>query len=72
MKVDLKKIALDSIDLNKLGGAIIDEVLEKALDEIVLKTKTTLDDSAKTLLYPILEAEMKKKLAEFVAKLQAE
>lgn len=72
MKVDIKKILLDSIDVEKLAFAVIDEALEPALKEAVLKSENKIDDSVVALLYPIIEAEVKKIISAKIAELKAE
>jgi len=72
MKVNVKKLVLDSIDLEKLSFAVLDEVLEPALKEAVAKSATQLDDAAVALLYPVIEAEVKKLISAKVAELKAE
>jgi len=70
MKVDVKKIILESIDVEKLAFAIIDEALEPALKEAVLKSENKIDDSVMALLYPVIEAELKKIISEKIAELK--
>lgn len=70
MKVDIKKIVLESIDVEKLAFAIIDEALEPALKEAVLKSENKIDDSVMALLYPVIEAELKKVISEKIAELK--
>lgn len=70
MKVDVKKIILESIDVEKLAFAIIDEALEPALKEAVLKSENKIDDSVMALLYPVIEAELKKVISEKIAELK--
>ena len=72
MKVNVKKLVLDSVDLEKLSFAVLDEVLEPALKEAVAKSATQLDDAAVALLYPVIEAEVKKLISAKVAELKAE
>ncbi len=72
MKVDVKKLVLNSIDLEKLAFGIIDEVLEKALLEVVAKSENKIDDAAVAMIYPIVEAEIKKLISAKVAELKAE
>ena len=72
MKVNLKKLVLDSVDLEKLAFAVIDEVLEEALKEVVAKSENKVDDAAMAMLYPIIEAEIKKLLSAKIAELKAE
>lgn len=71
MKVDAKKILLDSIDVEKLCFAIIDEVLEPALDEVVKDSANPVDDAIKALVYPPLELELKKLITKKVAELKS-
>lgn len=71
MKVDFKKLILDSVDLEKLSFAVIDEVLEPAIKEAVAKSPTPIDNAVVDLLYPVLETELKKILAEKIAELKA-
>lgn len=70
MKVDLKKLVLDSVDLKKLSFALLDEVLEPALKEAVAKSSTPIDDAVFNLLYPVLEAEVKKLIDAEIEKLK--
>jgi hypothetical protein len=72
MKVDLKKLVLDSVDLEKLAFGVIDEVLEKALNEVVAKSENKIDDAVAAMIYPILEVEIKKFISAKVAELKAE
>lgn len=71
MKVDVKKLVLDSIDLEKLAFALIDEVVEPALKEAVAKSATPIDDAILGVLYPVVEAEIKKLVAAKIAELKA-
>lgn len=72
MKVDVKKLLMDSIDFEKLFFAVIDEVLEKALMEVVEKTENKIDDAVMAMLYPIIEVEVKKLISAKVAEMKAE
>jgi len=72
MKVDVKKLVLDSVDLEKLVFAVIDDVVEPALKEAVAKSATQIDDAAVALLYPVIEAEVKKLVSAKIAELKAE
>ena len=71
MKVDLVKLLLESIDIEKLAFALLDEVLEPALKNAVEKSTTKIDDAVVTMLYPIIEAEVKKLISAEIAKLKA-
>jgi hypothetical protein len=71
MKVDVKKLLLDSIDLEKLAFGLIDDVIEVALKEAVAKSATPIDDSVVAILYPIIEVEVKKLVSAKIAELKA-
>lgn len=72
---DLAQVALDSVefkvDFKKLFDGILDTVIEKALDEVVADSSNTWDDSAKALLWPILEPKIKEILEKEAAILQS-
>jgi hypothetical protein len=74
MSKELAKKALEcveiKVDLVKLGELVIDDVIEKALDKVVADTATPFDDGAKALVWPILEREAKKLLADKVKDLE--
>lgn len=72
MKVNIKKILVESIDLKKLSFALVDEALEPALKEVVANSENKIDDALVEIIYPVLEAELKKKLEEAIAKLKME
>jgi len=72
MKVDVKKLLLDSVDLEKLAFGLIDDVIEVAIKEAVAKSETKIDDSVVALLYPIVEVEVKKLISAKIAELKAE
>lgn len=57
MKAVLRMI-LKYVDLKGLAKESIDIHLDALLERIVAKSKNTIDDSAKALLYPIVEAEL--------------
>ena len=73
-KTNLIKLLIHSIDLKGFAFGILDEVLEPALDDLVKGTETTLDDSLKAVLYPILSVKLKElanaKIDELLLKLQ--
>lgn len=71
MKVDVKKLVLESIDLEKLSFGLIDEVLEPAIKEAVQKSPTPIDNAVVDLLYPVLETELKKIISAKIAELKA-
>lgn len=82
--MDLKKPLLNvvkesvqvKINLKGLAHGLVDECLEPALKEVVAKTTNTLDDAAMAMIYPTLEAELKKlvdaKLEEVQKKIDEE
>lgn len=70
----LAEIALDSIevkvDLKKLSFGLIDEVLEPALDKVVEDSTNPIDNAMKAMIYPTLEAELKKLIEKEVVKIE--
>lgn len=64
-----KKIIKDNINLKGFAYSLIDEVLEPALKQLVLDSKSPIDDAMVGLIYPVLELEIKKKVDEFLDKL---
>lgn len=60
---NLAKKFLDCVELKvdtvKVVDIVIDDIIEEALNSVVAKTGTLLDDSAKALIWPILEKELK-------------
>jgi hypothetical protein len=66
----LAKIALDSIDLEKLSFAIIDEVIEEAIDKVVKDSANPYDDTIKSLLWPLIEKEVKSILSKKIKELK--
>ena len=51
----IAKFLLKYINVKPMLIALIDEKLEAELDKIVKSTENTLDDSFKTMFYPIIE-----------------
>jgi hypothetical protein len=49
-----------AVNFEGLADGLLDNVIEPLLDKIVTGTEYTWDDSAKALLYPMLEKELKK------------
>lgn len=66
----LAEIAFEAIDLEKLSFAIIDEVIEEALDKVVLDSSNPYDDSIKSLLWPLVEKEVKELISKKIAELK--
>lgn len=66
----LAEIALESIDLEKLAFAVIDEVIEEAIDKVVADSSNPYDDSIKSLLWPLVEKEVKDLLSKKIAELK--
>jgi hypothetical protein len=65
----LKQIGKDALiraDLKKVKDEIIDEVLEKALDELVKDSKMPFDDMLKAAIYPSLEKEIKSRIDKVI------
>jgi hypothetical protein len=71
MKVDVKKILLDSIDVEKLAFALIDDVVEVAVKEAIAKSATPIDDAVVAMLWPTIEVEVKKLISAKIAELKA-
>jgi hypothetical protein len=71
---DLAKVIVDSvevkIDLKKIVDGVIDDVVEKALDEVVKDTANPWDDSAKATLWPLLEPKLKELAEQQAAKVE--
>jgi hypothetical protein len=71
---DLAHVALDSIeikiDLVKLGDGILDQVVEKALDEVVKDSANIWDDQAKAFLWPYLQPKLKEVVEKELGKIQ--
>ena len=66
----LLKKALACIDLVGLSNVLIDDVIEKAVNEAVLKSETKVDDAIVGILTPILKAEAKKYIEKVIADLK--
>ena len=67
----LANIALESIDLEKLAFGIIDEVIEEAIDKVVADSSNQYDDMIKSVLWPLIEKEVKQIISKKVAELKA-
>jgi hypothetical protein len=63
-KKALLEAVVESINLKKLGSALVDNVVEQAIKDAVAKTKTPIDDMAFAALWPVLEKELKDKIEE--------
>lgn len=66
---EIAKKALKCIDLVGLSNVLIDDVIEKAINDAVLKSETKIDDAVVALLIPIVKAEVKKYLEKVIAEL---
>jgi hypothetical protein len=60
-------IAKKNINAPGLINDIIDEVVEKAIDKFIADTSNPYDDMLKAALWPVIEKEVKEKLAELWA-----
>jgi hypothetical protein len=67
----LANIALESIDLEKLAFGIIDEVIEEAIDKVVADSSNQYDDMVKSVLWPLIEKEVKALVSKKVAEIKA-
>ena len=69
--MDVKKILLDCIDLEKLAAELIELGLEPALKKVVADSSNLVDDAILAMVYPPLKLELHKLIAAEVAKLKA-
>ena len=69
--MDIKKVLLDSIDLEKLVAGLLAEGLEPALKKVVEDSSNPVDDAIFSMVYPPLKNELQKLVAAEVAKLKA-
>lgn len=69
--MDVKKILLDSIDLEKLAIGLLEGGLEPALKKVVEDSSNKVDDAIFAMVYPPLKLELHKFIAAEVAKLKA-
>lgn len=65
------KELLGCIDLEKMAGIVIDEVIFAALKKVVDDSTNKFDDAAYAMLAPLLEPKAKEAIAELIAKLKA-
>jgi len=67
-EMDIKDKLLDNLhkhmDVPGFLGAVMDDILEPALEKIVNDTSNPFDNILKDAVYPPLEAEIKKRLKE--------
>lgn len=70
--MNVKKILLDSVDVEKLVSSLIVEGLEPALKKLVADSSNPIDDAVFAMVYPPLKLELQKLVAAEVAKLKAE
>jgi len=69
--MDIKKILLDAIDLEKLAVGLIEQALEPALKKVVADSSNLVDDAVFAMVFPPLKLELHKFIAAEVAKLKA-
>jgi hypothetical protein len=73
--VELEKLVLECIDLEKLAIGLVEGIGEEALKEVVAKSATPIDDAIVAMLLPamnpVIEAMVKAKVAAIKAKAQA-
>jgi hypothetical protein len=55
-----------AINFEGLADGLLDQVIDPVLDKVVASTENTFDDSAKALLWPMIEKELKKLIDEKV------
>ena len=65
----VKALAKASFNLKGFSHGVIDEILEEALKKVVADSSNPFDDILMASVYPVLEAELKKKLDELIDKL---
>ena len=70
MNEKIIKVLIDSIDLNGLSAGILDELLQPALQKIVDDSSNPFDNAAMAMLFPLLDAELKKLVAKAVEDLK--
>lgn len=69
--MDIKKVLLNSIDLEKLVEGLLIEGLEPAFKKLVADSASPIDDAVFAMVYPPLKLELHKFVAAEVAKLKA-
>ena len=67
---EIAKKALKCIDLVGLSNVLIDDVIEKAINDAVLKSETKIDDAVVAILIPIIKVEAKKYVEKLIADLK--
>jgi len=68
-KAKMLELAIKHLNVPGLLSDIIDEVLEPALDKVVEDSANPYDNMMKAAVYPVLEAELKKVIADKWAEL---
>jgi len=63
-KAKLLEMVKNNVNLSGMFVDLLDELLEPALQKVVDSTENPFDNMAMTTLYPVLEKEMKKLVAE--------
>lgn len=69
--MDIKKILLECVDLEKLVAELMAQGLEPALKKVVADSSNPVDDAVFAMVYPPLKNELQKLIAAEVAKLKA-
>lgn len=69
--MDIKKILLGCVDLEKLVSELLVEGLEPAFKKLVEDSANPIDDAVFAMVYPPLKLEFQKLIAAEVAKLKA-
>lgn len=64
---EVKNMVLENINLEGIAFSLIDDVLETALQKVVMDSSNPFDDMLMATVYPILEVEMKKALTGLIA-----
>lgn len=68
---ELLKKALALIDLNGLSDLLIDDIIEKAINQAVVESENKIDDAVVGMILPLAKAEAKKYVAKLIAELKA-
>jgi len=69
--MDIKKVLLDCIDLEKLAAELIELGIEPALKKVVADSSNLVDDAIFAMVLPPLKLELHKIVAAKVAELKA-
>lgn len=69
--MDIKKVLLDSVDIEKLVNGLLVEGLEPAFKKVVASSDNLVDDAIFQMVYPPLTLALQRFIAAEVAKLKA-